>query len=92
MSGRARFVGETVAVVAADTQDIAQQALELIRVRWDVHTSYPDMYDVGTQMGLPKSRIRVGVEYQYWKNKFGNPSTVPGSLASTPMVRVEVHF
>jgi len=43
LSGHARFVGETVAVVAADTQDIAQQALELIHVRWDVHTSYPDM-------------------------------------------------
>jgi nucleoside-specific outer membrane channel protein Tsx len=50
------------------------------------------MYDVGMQMGLPKSRIRVGLEYQYWKNKFGNPSTVPGSLARTPMVRVEAHF
>jgi len=50
------------------------------------------MYDVGTQMELPKSRIRVDLEYQYWRNKFGNPSTVPGSLARTPMVRVEVHF
>ena len=43
LSGRARFVGETVAVVAADTQDIAQQALDLIRVGWDVHESFPDM-------------------------------------------------
>ena len=50
------------------------------------------MYDVGTQMGLPKSRIRAGLEYQYWRNKFGNPPTVPGSLARTPMVRVEAHF
>jgi hypothetical protein len=50
------------------------------------------MYEVGTQMGLPKSRIRAGLEYQYWRNKFGNPPTVPGSLARTPMVRVEAHF
>jgi len=50
------------------------------------------MYDVGTHIGLPKSRIRAGLEYQYWKNKFGNPPTVPGSLARTPMVRVEAHF
>jgi len=50
------------------------------------------MYDLGTRMGLAKNSMRVGLEYQYWKNKFGNPSTVPGSLAKTPMVRVEVHF
>ena len=50
------------------------------------------MYDVGMQMGLAKNRIRVGLEYQYWRNKFGNPWTVPGSLAKTPMVRIEVHF
>jgi CO/xanthine dehydrogenase Mo-binding subunit/aerobic-type carbon monoxide dehydrogenase small subunit (CoxS/CutS family) len=43
LSGRARFVGEAVAVVAADTQDIAQQALDLIRVQWDVRESFPDM-------------------------------------------------
>lgn len=50
------------------------------------------MYDLGTQMGMPKNRMRVGLQYQYWRNKFGNPSTVPGSLAKTPMVRVEVNF
>ena len=43
LSGRARFFGETVAVVAADTQDIAQQALDLIDVRWDVHEIFPDV-------------------------------------------------
>ncbi|HTG83273.1 MAG TPA: molybdopterin-dependent oxidoreductase, partial [Gemmatimonadales bacterium] len=43
MSGRARFVGETVAVVAADTQEIAQQALDLIHVEWDVHQIFPDI-------------------------------------------------
>src|SRR5262245_13194975 len=41
LSGRARFFGETVAVVAADTQDIAQQALDLIDVRWDVLEVFP---------------------------------------------------
>jgi CO/xanthine dehydrogenase Mo-binding subunit/aerobic-type carbon monoxide dehydrogenase small subunit (CoxS/CutS family) len=42
LSGQARFVGETIAVVAADTQDIAQQALDLIRVKWKVLERYPD--------------------------------------------------
>src|SRR6516225_1910948 len=43
ISERCRFVGETVAVVAAENQDIAQQALELIEVGWDAHPIYPDM-------------------------------------------------
>ena len=50
------------------------------------------MYDVGMPMGLGKNTFRLGLEYQYWRNKFGNPSNVPGSLAKTPMIRAEYHF
>lgn len=50
------------------------------------------MYDLSAPMGLAKNSLRVGFEYQYWRNKFGNPSTVPGSLAKTPMLRIEAHF
>ncbi|GAA4013827.1 outer envelope protein [Actimicrobium antarcticum] len=50
------------------------------------------MFDVGSLAGMGKNTFRLGVEYQYWKNKFGNPSTVTGSKASTPMVRAEYHF
>lgn len=50
------------------------------------------MYDVGTPMGIGKNALRVGVGYQYWRNKFGNPHSVPGSLAKTPMIRVDYHF
>ncbi|MET3120054.1 nucleoside-specific outer membrane channel protein Tsx [Undibacterium sp. GrIS 1.8] len=50
------------------------------------------MYDVGTALGIGKNTLRAGFEYQYWRNKFGNPSQVPGSLAKTPMARVEYHF
>lgn len=50
------------------------------------------MYDLGTLMGAGKNTFRAGFEYEYWRNKFGNPSDVPGSLAKTPMVRVEYHF
>lgn len=50
------------------------------------------MYDLSAPMGLAKNSMRIGLEYQYWKNKFGNPSTVPGSLAKTPMIRLELHF
>jgi len=48
------------------------------------------MYDVtGTKT------FKVGVEYQYWKNKFGNDSGGPagsGAFAKTPMIRAEYHF
>ena len=49
-------------------------------------------YDVGTLMGACKNTFRVGVGYQYWRNKFGSPSNVPGSLAKTPMLRADYHF
>jgi nucleoside-specific outer membrane channel protein Tsx len=59
------------------------------------------MYDLTTAFG-GKNTFKVGVEYQYWKNKFGNPTTSdlnpnighagPGATAKTPMVRVEYHF
>lgn len=50
------------------------------------------MYDLSGAWGLPKNTLRVGLEYQYWRNKFGNPKEVPGSLAKTPMIRAEYHF
>jgi nucleoside-specific outer membrane channel protein Tsx len=53
------------------------------------------MYDVGSHFGQPKNRFRVGLEYQFWNNKFGNTRTTTGGRgqrASTPMVRAEYHF
>jgi nucleoside-specific outer membrane channel protein Tsx len=50
------------------------------------------MYDVGAPLGWGKNTFRVGFEYQYWRNKFGTSSSVPGSLARTTMIRVESHF
>jgi nucleoside-specific outer membrane channel protein Tsx len=53
------------------------------------------MYDVGYHFGQPKNRFRVGLEYQFWNNKFGNTRTTTGGRgqrASTPMVRAEYHF
>ena len=53
------------------------------------------MYDVGALAGA-KGKFKVGIEYQYWKNKFGNPATTPGAgpgaFAKTTMVRAEYHF
>ncbi|MBA5636583.1 outer envelope protein [Duganella sp. LX20W] len=51
------------------------------------------MYDVGAAMGSGKNVFKVGLEYQYWKNKFGNSDhNNPGATAKTPMIRVEYHF
>jgi nucleoside-specific outer membrane channel protein Tsx len=53
------------------------------------------MYDLGSRFGHPKNRFRVGVEYQFWNNKFGNTAATTGNRgqrASTPMVRAEYHF
>lgn len=53
------------------------------------------MYDIGVGFGQPKNRFRVGLEYQFWNNKFGNTRATTGGRgqrASTPMVRAEYHF
>jgi hypothetical protein len=52
------------------------------------------MYDVGALAGA-KGKFKVGIEYQYWKNKFGNDSSGAagvGAFAKTTMVRAEYHF
>lgn len=53
------------------------------------------MFDAGAAMGNAKNVFRVGVEYQYWHNKFGNTSATTGGKgyeAKTPMIRAEYHF
>ena len=52
------------------------------------------MYDVGALAGA-KGKFKVGIEYQYWKNKFGNDHEGPagkGAFAKTTMLRAEYHF
>ena len=53
------------------------------------------MYDMSGAVGAAKNTFRVGIEYQYWKNKFGNNHKGPagsGAFAKTPMIRAEYHF
>ena len=52
------------------------------------------MYDLSSLVG-GKNSFKLGVEYQYWKNKFGNDSSGvagKGAFAKTPMIRAEYHF
>lgn len=52
------------------------------------------MWDVGVSMRMKKNTFKVGLEYQYWKNKFGNSEDNggDGTFAKTPIVRAEYHF
>ena len=62
------------------------------------HVDMDLMLDAGALAGGSKKTWLVGVEYEYWHNKFGNKTaTGPflagnGATASTPMVRLEYHF
>jgi nucleoside-specific outer membrane channel protein Tsx len=53
------------------------------------------MYDLSPVIGAAPKSLKVGLEYQYWKNKFGNNSdgaAGTGAFAKTPMIRLEYHF
>ncbi len=53
------------------------------------------MFDLSGLVGAPPKSVKLGVEYQYWKNKFGNDSdgvAGKGAFAKTPMIRAEYHF
>ncbi len=53
------------------------------------------MFDAGAALGYKKNVFRIGFQYQYWNNKFGNTSLTTngqGFRANTPMVRAEYHF
>lgn len=53
------------------------------------------MWDLSELFGSKKKSVKLGIEYQYWNNKFGNTATTTGGKgykANTPMVRAEYHF
>lgn len=53
------------------------------------------MYDASSWVGTSDRTFKVGLGYQYWRNKFGNDHKGPagsGAFAKTPMVRAEYHF
>ncbi len=62
----------------------------------ETHIDANVMYDLGYALNTKSGKLKAGVEYEYWRNKFGNSQATngagPGATASTPMVRVEYHF
>lgn len=62
--------------------DTATETLLRTSVQWDL----------GVLAGLNKGTVFAGVGYEYWKNKFGNQPSVPGSKTSAPTLHAEWHF
>lgn len=59
----------------------------------EFHVDTKLMYDLGAGLGLTPKTFKVGAEYEYWHNKFGNPSwNDSGATANTFMARAEYHF
>lgn len=65
----------------------------------ETHVDAELMLDVGAVAGSAKDTFKLGLEYEYWHNKFGNQTTSsgtngagPGATARTPMIRGEYHF
>ena len=61
----------------------------------ETHFDVQVMWNAGELVGAKPNTWRLGLEFEYWKNKFGNSWHGPaghGAFAETPMVRAEVHF
>ncbi|MEO8006846.1 MAG: outer envelope protein [Betaproteobacteria bacterium] len=61
----------------------------------ETHLDTQIMLDVGRVMGGPKNTFKVGLEFEYWRNKYGTNHYGPagsGAFARTPLIRAEYHF
>lgn len=64
----------------------------------ETHIDAQLMWDAGATLGMAQRTLRVGLQYEYWRNKFGKATTQafqgagPGATARTPMIRVQYHF
>jgi nucleoside-specific outer membrane channel protein Tsx len=61
----------------------------------ETHIDMQIMYNITSLYDPKKNTFKVGVEYEYWRNKFGNDHNGPagkGAFAKTPMIRAEYHF
>lgn len=55
------------------------------------------MYDMSPLLAMSKNSFKLGLGYQYWKNKFGNDASAAasggsGAFAKTTMLKAEYHF
>ncbi len=77
MNGRARYVGDAVAAIAADDMYVAMEAAQRVRVEWRVHQAFPDaeenlandvraIHDAGVVAGFggPQPASKPTIEYK----------------------------
>ena len=53
------------------------------------------MYSLLKDKSANQPKLKAGIAYQYWKNKYGNDASGvagSGATASSPMLRVAYHF
>jgi nucleoside-specific outer membrane channel protein Tsx len=53
------------------------------------------MWDISSIFNSKTKSFRIGLEYQYWNNKFGNTAAITGGRgyrAKSPMIRAHYHF
>jgi nucleoside-specific outer membrane channel protein Tsx len=84
-----KFEGYANLIAAKGTDEVGNQTGPETNIDMQL------MYDVGEAMGSAKNLFRIGLEYQFWNNKFGNTAATTGGRgqrASTPMIRADVHF
>ena len=61
----------------------------------EMHIDMQIMYNITSLYDAKKNTFKIGLEYEYWRNKFGNNHNGPagsGAFAKTPMIRAEYHF
>jgi hypothetical protein len=61
----------------------------------ETHFDIKFMYNISSLYDAKANTFKVGLGYEYWKNKFGNDHNGPagkGAFAKTPMLRAEYHF
>ncbi len=73
----------------------------------ETHINVMMMYDMSSWWGVKNNTLQIGLQYEYWMNKFGNynsgsagnpayssptPNSPNGAFASTPAIRFEFHF
>ena len=61
----------------------------------ETHIDMQVMYNLTSLYDSKKNTFKIGAEYEYWRNKFGNNHNGPagkGAFAKTPMIRAEYHF
>lgn len=73
----------------------------------ETHLDMALMYDLSSTFDFKSNTLQIGIQYEYWMNKFGNynsgsagnpayssptPNSPNGAFASTPSIRLEFHF